>query len=113
MCFCVLCNQEVSQKSYTRHIDKCFIRVREFSSTRIFRFDFFQFESQVSYGSNIKSTIEGLFCDNYDRTTNLYCKRLKVICPEHSRDPKVEFFVRYSFLHESNRSEQMKRVDVH
>lgn len=53
----------------------------------------FQFESQVSYGSNIKSTIEGLFCDNYDRASNLYCKRLKVICPEHSRDPKVDHFI--------------------
>ncbi|CAF2377174.1 unnamed protein product [Rotaria sp. Silwood2] len=73
MYFCILCNQEISQKTYTRHIDKCFIR----------------FESQVSYGSNVKSNIEGLFCDNYDRTNNLYCKRLKVICPEHSRDPKI------------------------
>ncbi|CAF5018048.1 unnamed protein product [Rotaria sp. Silwood1] len=72
MCFCILCNQEVNQKSYTRHIDKCFI----------------PFESQVSYGSNVKSNIEGLFCDNYDRTNNLYCKRLKVIFSEHSRDPK-------------------------
>ncbi|CAF1145425.1 unnamed protein product [Adineta steineri] len=73
MCFCILCNQEISQKAYIRHIDKCFIR----------------FESQVSYGSNVKSNIEGLFCDNYDRTNNLYCKRLKVICPEHSREPKI------------------------
>ncbi|CAF1514831.1 unnamed protein product [Rotaria sp. Silwood1] len=72
MCFCILCNQEVNQKSYTCHIDKCFI----------------PFESQVSYGSNVKSNIEGLFCDNYDRTNNLYCKRLKVIFSEHSRDPK-------------------------
>ena len=30
MCVCILCNQEVSQKSYTRHIDKCFIRVKIF-----------------------------------------------------------------------------------
>jgi hypothetical protein len=51
-----------------------------------------QFESQVSYGSNVKSNIEGLFCDNYDRTNNLYCKRLKIICPEHSRDPKVKIY---------------------
>ncbi|CAF0798544.1 unnamed protein product [Didymodactylos carnosus] len=72
-CFCILCNQEVSQKSYMRHIDKCFIR----------------YESQVSYGSNVKSNIEGLFCDHYDPTNQLYCKRLKVICPEHSRDPKI------------------------
>ncbi|CAF1554180.1 unnamed protein product, partial [Didymodactylos carnosus] len=47
------------------------------------------YESQVSYGSNIKSNIEGLFCDHYDPSNSLYCKRLKVICPEHSRERKI------------------------
>lgn len=92
MCFCVLCNQEISQKSFIRHIDKCFIRVTSTQTKLVEIWECFlsiQFESQVSYGSNVKSNIEGLFCDNYDRTNNLYCKRLKVICPEHSRDPKV------------------------
>ncbi|CAF1120664.1 unnamed protein product [Rotaria sordida] len=62
MCFCILCNQEVNQKSYTRHIDKCFIL----------------FEYQISYGLNVKSNIEGLFCDNYDRTIIFIANDLKL-----------------------------------
>ncbi|ELK23930.1 CpG-binding protein [Myotis davidii] len=30
-----------------------------------------------------------LFCDVYDPTSERYCKRLQVLCPEHSKDPKV------------------------
>ncbi|MEQ2273916.1 CXXC-type zinc finger protein 1a [Sparus aurata] len=36
--------------------------------------------------------IEGatrLFCDVYNPQSKTYCKRLQVLCPEHSRDPKV------------------------
>lgn len=31
-----------------------------------------------------------LFCDVYNPQSKTYCKRLQVLCPEHSRDPKVE-----------------------
>lgn len=30
-----------------------------------------------------------LFCDVYNLQSQTYCKRLQVLCPEHSRDPKV------------------------
>ena len=30
-----------------------------------------------------------LFCDVYNPHSKTYCKRLQVLCPEHSRDPKV------------------------
>ncbi|XP_026539945.1 CXXC-type zinc finger protein 1 [Notechis scutatus] len=30
-----------------------------------------------------------LFCDVYNLQSKTYCKRLQVLCPEHSRDPKV------------------------
>lgn len=30
-----------------------------------------------------------LFCDVYNPQSKTYCKRLQVLCPEHSRDPKV------------------------
>lgn len=32
-----------------------------------------------------------LFCDVYNPQSKTYCKRLQVLCPEHSRDPKVRF----------------------
>lgn len=30
-----------------------------------------------------------MFCDDYNPINKTYCKRLRVLCPEHSRDPKV------------------------
>uniref|UniRef100_A0A3Q2PSP1 CXXC-type zinc finger protein 1 n=1 Tax=Fundulus heteroclitus TaxID=8078 RepID=A0A3Q2PSP1_FUNHE len=51
-----------------------------------------QYESQTSFGSMYPTRIEGatrLFCDVYNPQSKTYCKRLQVLCPEHSRDPKV------------------------
>ncbi len=30
-----------------------------------------------------------MFCDNYNTQTKMYCKRLKVMCPEHEKEKKV------------------------
>ena len=30
-----------------------------------------------------------IFCDKYDSSQGTYCKRLKVLCPEHTKEPKV------------------------
>ena len=30
-----------------------------------------------------------IFCDKYDSSQKTYCKRLKVLCPEHTKEPKV------------------------
>ncbi|KAL7398340.1 hypothetical protein ABVT39_008131 [Epinephelus coioides] len=51
-----------------------------------------EYESQTSFGSMYPTRIEGatrLFCDVYNPQSKTYCKRLQVLCPEHSRDPKV------------------------
>jgi len=32
-----------------------------------------------------------IFCDKYDPVQNTYCKRLRVLCPEHTKEPKVVF----------------------
>jgi len=50
-----------------------------------------QFESQTSFGSHYKTRIEGdsMFCDFYNTQQRTYCKRLKVLCPEHLKEPKV------------------------
>lgn len=51
----------------------------------------FQFEAQTSFGSIYKTRIEGnsMFCDYYNIQQKVYCKRLKVLCPEHTKEPKV------------------------
>jgi COMPASS component SPP1 len=62
---------------------------------------FFQYESQSSFGSIYKTRIEGnnMFCDYYNPSSRTYCKRLRVLCPEHSKDPKVnDTEVRRRFL---------------
>ena len=30
-----------------------------------------------------------IFCDKYDSSQQTYCKRLRVLCPEHTKEPKV------------------------
>merc|ERR1711942_596135 len=51
-----------------------------------------RFESQTSFGSLYRTNIEGqsFFCDAFNKESNTYCKRLRVICPEHFKDKKVE-----------------------
>lgn len=50
-----------------------------------------QYESQSSFCSVQKTRIEGnnMFCDFYNPVNQTYCKRLRVLCPEHYKDPKV------------------------
>jgi COMPASS component SPP1 len=73
--FCVTCGLEVPQKIALRHMEKCFNKI----------------ESQTSFGSIYKTRIEGesMFCDFYSPHQKTYCKRLKVLCPEHSKEPRV------------------------
>lgn len=54
----------------------------------------FQFEAQTSFGSIYKTRIEGnsMFCDYYNPQQKTYCKRLKVLCPEHTKERKVIHF---------------------
>lgn len=73
--YCVTCGHEVSAKVAMRHMEKCFNK----------------YESQASYGSIYKTRIEGdnVFCDFYNPHQKTYCKRLRILCPEHSKEPKV------------------------
>lgn len=72
---CISCGKDVSTKVAIRHMESCFNK----------------FESQTSYGSMYKTKIEGyqMVCDFYNPLTETYCKRLRVICPEHTKDPKI------------------------
>ncbi|CAL4163111.1 unnamed protein product, partial [Meganyctiphanes norvegica] len=71
--YCITCGHEVTMKRALKHFESCFNKL----------------ESQTTFGSMYKTRIEGnnMFCDAY--TNGTYCKRLRVMCPEHSKEPKV------------------------
>ncbi|XP_063700146.1 CXXC-type zinc finger protein 1-like [Culicoides brevitarsis] len=73
--YCITCGHEIHSKFAIRHMEKCFNK----------------YESQASFGSIYRTRIEGnsMFCDFFNPASQTYCKRLKVLCPEHSKDPKV------------------------
>ncbi|XP_019574787.2 CXXC-type zinc finger protein 1 [Rhinolophus sinicus] len=74
--FCVSCGHPTNMRVALRHMERCFAK----------------FECKSSFGSLYPTCIEGtsrLFCDRYDPKSKRYCKRLQVLCPEHSKDPKV------------------------
>ncbi|XP_063064811.1 CXXC-type zinc finger protein 1a isoform X2 [Engraulis encrasicolus] len=74
--FCVSCSHPINPKVALRHMERCYAK----------------YESQTSFGSMYPTRIEGatrLFCDVYNPHSKTYCKRLQILCPEHSRDPKV------------------------
>ena len=71
--YCVTCGHEVSNKMAVRHMERCFSK----------------YEAQSSLGSVYKTKIDNLFCDFFNPQTKTYCKRLRILCPEHSKDPKI------------------------
>lgn len=72
---CVSCGKDVPSKTAIRHMESCFNK----------------FEAQTSYGSMHPTQIEGyqMVCDFYNPDTRTYCKRLRAICPEHTKDKVV------------------------
>ncbi|EEB20258.1 cpg binding protein, putative [Pediculus humanus corporis] len=73
--YCITCGHEIHSRTAIRHMDKCFNK----------------YESQASFGSIYKTRIQGnnMFCDFYNAANKTYCKRLKVLCPEHGKEPKA------------------------
>ncbi|XP_044763175.1 CXXC-type zinc finger protein 1 [Coccinella septempunctata] len=73
--YCITCGHEIHSRTAIKHMEKCFNK----------------YESQASFGSVYKTRIEGnnMFCDFYNSANQTYCKRLRVLCPEHYKDPKV------------------------
>nr|XP_054752147.1 CXXC-type zinc finger protein 1-like [Lytechinus pictus] len=72
---CVTCGHSINPTKALMHMSKCFRK----------------YESQTSYGSAYQTRIvgESMFCDYYNAQQGTYCKRLKVLCPEHTKEPKV------------------------
>lgn len=78
---CVTCGIGLTVRNAIRHMERCFNK----------------YESQTSFGSIFQTKIEGnnMFCDFYNPSNRTYCKRLRVLCPEHCKDPKVISFSVY------------------
>ncbi|XP_026814489.1 CXXC-type zinc finger protein 1-like [Rhopalosiphum maidis] len=72
---CVTCGHEIHTRTAVKHMEKCFNK----------------YESQSSFGSIYKTRIDGnnMFCDFYNSSQRTYCKRLRVLCPEHFKDSTV------------------------
>ncbi|XP_008575609.1 PREDICTED: CXXC-type zinc finger protein 1-like [Galeopterus variegatus] len=73
---CVSCGKPISMRVAQRHMERCFAK----------------YECRSTFGSLYPTSTEGatqLFCDVYDPESRTYCKRLQVLCPEHSQDAKV------------------------
>lgn len=70
---CVTCGTDINNRQAMRHMERCFSK----------------HEAQSSLGSAYKTKIENLFCDVYNAHQRTYCKRLRTLCPEHSKDPKI------------------------
>uniref|UniRef100_A0A183IVW8 CXXC-type zinc finger protein 1 n=1 Tax=Soboliphyme baturini TaxID=241478 RepID=A0A183IVW8_9BILA len=49
-------------------------------------------ENQTSYGTTFRATntVYNLFCEAYNKSNGTYCKRLRIICPEHCKDVKAD-----------------------
>ncbi|XP_068388711.1 CXXC-type zinc finger protein 1-like [Eschrichtius robustus] len=74
--FCVSCGKSINMQVALRHMEHCFSK----------------YERKSSFRALYPTCVEGatrLFCDVYDPQSKSYCKRLQVLCPEHSKDPKV------------------------
>ncbi|CAH0594112.1 unnamed protein product [Chrysodeixis includens] len=73
--YCITCGHEIHSRTAVKHMEKCFVK----------------YEAQASFGSRHRTRIDGqsMFCDYYNPINATYCKRLRVMCPEHFKDPKV------------------------
>ena len=48
-----------------------------------------QLQVMCMYVNWFFSRSTNIFCDKYDSSQQTYCKRLRVLCPEHTKEPKV------------------------
>ncbi|CAJ0937459.1 unnamed protein product, partial [Mesorhabditis belari] len=67
---CPVCALEYTVKAFPKHVERCFVRL----------------EKQSEIGNNVQMGDRNpfnLFCDVYNKTSDTYCKRLRVMCAEH------------------------------
>lgn len=68
---CVSCGMPLGPRIAFKHMEKCWSKL----------------ECLMSFGAMMPSA-GNLFCDTYMPSQQTYCKRLRVICPEHFKDKK-------------------------
>ncbi|XP_053211936.1 CXXC-type zinc finger protein 1-like [Panonychus citri] len=73
MIYCVTCGHEIASRTAMRHMERCFNK----------------FESQISYFGATKTKVDGVFCNVYSSQQKTYCMRLKVLCPEHTKEQRI------------------------
>ena len=70
---CPTCGIQFTMKKIQVHMEKCWAKI----------------ESGMTLSSYVKLEGANFFCDKYDKKYNTYCKKLKVMCPEHTKEAKV------------------------
>ena len=70
---CPTCGIQFTMKKIQVHMEKCWAKL----------------ESGMTLSSYVKLEGANFFCDKYDKKYNTYCKKLKVMCPEHTKEAKV------------------------
>lgn len=73
MIYCATCGQPQPLRAALTHFEKCYSKA----------------EGMVSFGSVVRNEGTSIFCDKYDPVQQSYCKRLRVLCPEHTKEPKI------------------------
>ncbi|XP_004207256.1 CXXC-type zinc finger protein 1 isoform X1 [Hydra vulgaris] len=71
--YCVTCGVALAPRIAFKHMEKCWAKV----------------ECLMSFGAVMRSA-GNLFCDSYINAQGTYCKRLKVMCPEHFKETKID-----------------------
>ncbi|KAI6202161.1 CXXC-type zinc finger protein 1 [Aphelenchoides besseyi] len=72
LCYCFVCGSEATIGTIGKHIMRCFERL----------------EKQTTFGTSNKLRINpyDILCEAFDKHSKTYCKRLRVVCPEHYKD---------------------------
>ncbi|GMS98035.1 hypothetical protein PENTCL1PPCAC_20210, partial [Pristionchus entomophagus] len=66
---CVVCGEECDSRSISKHIEFCF-REKEKQTT-------FGMAKECDFNPH------NIVCDEFNKSNNTYCKRMRVVCPEH------------------------------
>jgi COMPASS component SPP1 len=71
---CVTCGKSVNEKNALKHIEDCFNKT----------------EMKSYYGLPYEHSdlCDSFLCGFYDPKTELYCRRIKILCPEHTNNTK-------------------------
>lgn len=73
MIFCVSCGFQIRTQTAIRHMEQCFNKL----------------ENQTLIVGVFKFWQKSPFCDIFNQTNGTFCKRLRSLCSEHLKEPKI------------------------